>query len=937
MRVLLLVLFPLIGLSNSIVRDCDIFFANGMGAFNDANYTEALIHFNKASSCYMEEKDFDSASIASLYILETLFEQKNYAQLKLEIKSVNQFLQNLKLPIFEKTQNDHSIQLFQAKLAAGNGRMEKAKSALERLQKEFGIIIDEREHNNMTPKDSLWVNYAKKRLIYFNKAIAIIFIDQKAYQTALDYFNQAYAFIKLYPAAITTGSKNSYLTTISNIYLELNDFKNAKAKLLEAITLLNEVKEKKKYEKQAYYQLSEISKKEGKLDSAKYYLQLIKSSYGEDDEDYWKTCYRLAEINFLNNAYDTAATWINCAISNLKNNSVSNLAKAHLLSARIKVEQNLMFEAEQNLNLALNKFYNGTISKDTLIYSITLSEILNLKVNLQLLKDNLDRVELAQCKKDIKQALCILEKFRTNDLYQGEKQDLVNFYYDYFETAMEVAYLDYESEPSHEKLIETLQISEQGKAITLMESIHDMLAKKKAKVSADLLRKETQYKEELSDVEDQLSNDPSNNSLISKRVAIKEKINLLIKEISAEFPEYNLLLNSLSQNNSKVKESLLSQIDNHDLILEYFYTPDNIYLISIENQKLSLHLIKNSTTLENKILAFRKSIVEKDKTIYKKLGAELYQQLFQAVLKNQEDILIIPDGPLSLIPFESLLKEDASDTYLYSDLPYVIKDHTITYSYSLVLQNRLNAIRVNKSKQKFLGVSPDFSKDHNLKDLLYNIKEVESINSLIGQKNKTPIDLDKSEFISIANNFRIIHLATHANADVEDLSNSSIAFYKDSLSFLYIKDIYSHSISPEMLVLSACQTGNGNIIKGEGIMSLSRAFLQSGTKSVINSQWNLNDQSGQEIMLDFYKNLKAGHQKNTALKMAKLKYLDTPRNDAFNAPRYWASLNVIGDVSPVKLNNSIFFLFLFPSLGISLLLLIWKYFFLIRKEKQTLQ
>jgi CHAT domain-containing protein len=933
MRILLLILlFPFIGLSNSIVQECSSFYLFGKDAFNDANYSEALIAFKNASACYFENEDYNMASYASLYLLETLREQKNYTQFKIELDSISKFLRKLKLTEFEFTENEHSIKLFKAIIEAGNGRMEKAKSALEQLQKEFKSIIKEKEHDEMSPSDSLWVDYAKRRLIYSSKAIATIFIDQKAYQTALDFLNQAYSYLNLFSESIKTGTKNSYLIRISNIYLELNDFKNAKDKLFEAITLLDEVTERKKYEKQAYYQLSEISKKEGKLDSAKYYLEIIKNSYGTTDEDYWKTCYRLAEINFLNHSYNESSTWINCAINNLRNNSTSNLAEAYLLSAKIKVKQDLLKEAKQELNLGLNKFYNDTISKEKIIYSITLSEILNLKVNLQLQQGLIKKEEIVQCKKDIKQALNILEKFRDNDLYQGEKQDLVNFYYAYFETAMEVAYRDYTKAPSQAKLIEILKISEQGKAITLMESIHEMTAKKKAKVSPELLQKERIFKNELAKIEDQLSNDPSNNLLLSNRVRVKEKINLTIKEISKEFPAYEKLLKTMNQDDIKVEESLLAQSKKHDLIIEYFYTPEKIYLISIADEDLHLNIIENSEVLESKIIAFKKSIIEKDKTVYKKLGAELYNDLIHPALKNQEDVLIIPDGPLSLIPFEALLKEYSKDIYHYSDLPFLIKEHTISYSYSLVLQSQLNSIVVDKSKLKFLGLNPDFNNNELMENLVYNKQEVESIYSLLGSSKKPSLKIDKNEFLSIVNNYRIIHLATHATVDIENASNSNIAFYDDNLSLLYAKEIYTQNINSEMLVLSACQTGNGIIKKGEGVMSLSRAFLQAGTKSVINSQWNLNDKSGKQIMLDFYTNLKSGNPKNKALKKAKLKYLSNPHNDALNAPAYWASFNVIGDVSPIKLKNFMLLHLCLSILGVLGLILSWKYWFKLDKR-----
>ncbi|MEL6988886.1 MAG: CHAT domain-containing protein, partial [Bacteroidota bacterium] len=177
----------------------------------------------------------------------------------------------------------------------------------------------------------------------------------------------------------------------------------------------------------------------------------------------------------------------------------------------------------------------------------------------------------------------------------------------------------------------------------------------------------------------------------------------------------------------------------------------------------------------------------------------------------------------------------------------------------------------------------------------YNMEETKEITQIIDKDARLLIKCDKDKFLNIVDNYRIVHTATHANVDVYHPENSNIVFNDGVISKLYAKDIYTHQINPELLVLSACQTAKGKLKKGEGVMSLSRAFLASGTKSVISSYWSVNDKSTKEIMIDFYSNLKGGKQKHHALRNAKLVYLDKMQVDKLYAPKYWASFASYGD------------------------------------------
>ncbi|MCB0376445.1 MAG: CHAT domain-containing protein, partial [Sinomicrobium sp.] len=137
--------------------------------------------------------------------------------------------------------------------------------------------------------------------------------------------------------------------------------------------------------------------------------------------------------------------------------------------------------------------------------------------------------------------------------------------------------------------------------------------------------------------------------------------------------------------------------------------------------------------------------------------------------------------------------------------------------------------------------------------------------------------------------YKIIHLATHA--DVGEDTRPWIAFRDDKLS---LEELYATKNQAELVVLSACNTSQGELRTGEGLMSLARGFFSSGTQSVVATLWNANDRSTEAIMVDFYKQLKKGRTRDEALQYAKQQYLRS-RSGSARSPYYWSSIILIGD------------------------------------------
>ena len=141
--------------------------------------------------------------------------------------------------------------------------------------------------------------------------------------------------------------------------------------------------------------------------------------------------------------------------------------------------------------------------------------------------------------------------------------------------------------------------------------------------------------------------------------------------------------------------------------------------------------------------------------------------------------------------------------------------------------------------------------------------------------------------------YRYLHFATHGYLDTErpGLSALVLSQLDDKRNaqdgFLRVNDIYNMRLSADLVVLSACQTGLGKEVRGEGLMGLTRAFLYAGAPRLIVSLWNVNDRATAELMASLYRGmLRQGKSPSAALRDAQL---EMRRQKKWESPYYWAA------------------------------------------------
>jgi CHAT domain-containing protein len=145
--------------------------------------------------------------------------------------------------------------------------------------------------------------------------------------------------------------------------------------------------------------------------------------------------------------------------------------------------------------------------------------------------------------------------------------------------------------------------------------------------------------------------------------------------------------------------------------------------------------------------------------------------------------------------------------------------------------------------------------------------------------------------MSLSPKYDMLHFAVHAEFNEEDPMSSALLLTGEGKDDgrLRVDEIFSLDLKTNMVVLSACETGLGNLSNGDEMVGLTRAFIYAGTPSIVTTLWKVNDRASYELMREFYQHLK-GSKKSEALRQAQLKVMEQ-----FPEPFYWAAYELTGE------------------------------------------
>ncbi|MEZ7838955.1 MAG: CHAT domain-containing protein [Flavobacteriales bacterium] len=779
-------------------------------------------------------------------------------------------------------------------------------------------------------QDSLATNKNYKAHIY--NAIGVILESQKDYKSAQEHYKEAIVLFNKTNDIFTVATAYSNL---ANNYTNLGKYTKAKKIHNKVISLFeggnyeNELPWKYLNLGATYMECLQYDSALFVLDKA-YTLNLKVSKSNNELSTIILNHYGATYMEL--NAFDKAESSLKESIKiaqNLFGLKDIDLAESYFLLAKNYYSQNkhssvieLLTKAEDALILTKSSKLDFT---EEIISRTLLLDIYLLKENTLWLEyqKNKNISFLSSLYKETINSSLLSEVIMDFYEHENAKLNIFNAVNENLYLGIKAAKELYNITGDTQYIQQALTFFEVEKSFLLKQEYKDLVAKNSNQISDSLLLREDRLKREISKNQNLLftENDTDSDYSINLSTTIfelKRALSKLLSDLEQNNPIY------YAQKYQKLNydlDTIRAELDPAELFIEYFQYQDEVFSISISH---------NSTTFEQtiisdlntKITAYNNAILNSDIVSYSELAQTFYKKIvaIHPINDSISQLTIVPSKSISFLSFDSFITEKPTDLS-FNKLSYLIKNKTISYKNSLQ-KTHSNTL---KPEELYIGISPDFS-NNTLRNLKGANDEVELISK---QFNGVILNANtglKKGLLTKISNYKIIHFATHAHLNTQNSSYSSLLLNSDTLDFqskLHAFEIQNTKLNTELIVLSACNTGVGELKKGEGLASLARSFNYAGAHSVVVGLWSLPDRSTSIIITDFFRELTTNN-KAIALRNAKINYLNNSDEHTAN-PLYWAGLILIGEKVAIDLNlpvdRNVFYLIALSVLLISVLLI----------------
>ena len=760
----------------------------------------------------------------------------------------------------------------------------------------FGQIIDSLEPLPNTEMDEELIDLLSVSYSF----IAKMYTDEGKYELAQQYYDKNIRYI-LQKKPNDLASLNTNYSLLAELYGKKGQYENSNAYFKKALGFYLKDQTGINGIIATAHNLSENYLALSKTDSAQYYLKLAKN-YLNETHHFASYHHRVqAKLEQKMNNYELALKELNFALhlekekwKNAKNESIAIIYnEIGMLQAAFGQYVN----AVANYNLGLEQVEDFD-SRGT----STLKLLKNKSVSLNKLGNN-DNYKATM--ETVNLGIKTLDTLKPSFKSKADQLFLIEDAFPLFESGLEAAYQLYAS-TSDDSLIDlAFRYSEKSKSVLLLEALLEAKATQFANIPNDVLERESELKSEITYLEKQIKNSETDQSDLKDALfTLKEEYRQLVQKLEVDYKSYYDLKYNTTTVSLEVSQKSLSK---HQLLISYFYGNKAIYAIALNRGKKEMFRIPIDADLEANIKRVYQMLSDPKSDVIALGNAtySIYELLLKPILNSgdQKKLIIIPDGLLNYLPFSALNTSPGG-------IRYLAENHAIGYVNSATLLSELEERQ--PKEHTILAFAPSFDGTVSVSNpdrgkllpLPNNKKEVEQI--LTSFHGRAYIDGEASlrNFKSQLASFGMVHLATHAIFDDTAPEYSYLAFAQNGNAaedLLYVADLYNLQLDADLVTLSACESGIGDLKRGEGFLSLARGFFYSGAASIASTLWKINDASTTTLMTSFYKNLSKGEAKDVALQNAQIEFLDNNRDNALSHPYYWSAFVISGNTLALSL------------------------------------
>ena len=555
---------------------------------------------------------------------------------------------------------------------------------------------------------------------------------------------------------------------------------------------------------------------------------------------------------------------------------------------------------------------------------------------------------LTEALNDIESSIKIIENLRTKIASPELRSSYFATVQDHYEFYIDLLMQLHKTNPKSGYDTKALEASERSRARSLLELLQESNANIREGISPDLLQQEKSLQQQLDAIEKQrieaLSSPNPNPTKIdeidSGRLALLEQYQQIQTKIRTASPRYAALTQPQPLTLPEIQKQIL---DENTILLQYSLGKDRSYLWVVTSTGLTSYELPKQVDIETAAKKFLEAITS---PIYRNIpqkvaeaSANLGQMILQpaAAQLGNKRLLIVPDGVLHYTPFQALTL--AQTRGKNTNVPLIVEHEIITLpsASSLAILRQNYGDRKPPSRTLAILADPVFSPDderikgkitqattekleaNNLglnqsllhasnrgwppERLPFSRQEAQTISSLFPSASSSQkIDFDANRTTatngSLAN-YQIVHFATHgfANSKNPELSGIVMSTVDDKGNlvngFLRLTDIFNLKLAANLVVLSACQTGRGQNVKGEGMVGLTRGFMYAGAQRVAVSLWNVDDEGTSVLMQKFYQ--KMLQQKLAPAAALRAAQIEMMQQEKWQSPYYWAAFTLQGE------------------------------------------
>jgi CHAT domain-containing protein/Flp pilus assembly protein TadD len=737
--------------------------------------------------------------------------------------------------------------------------------------------------------------------------LALVYLNQGSYGEALRCHQRA---LSIREKAKDKAMLPSSLSNIGEVYSEMGDLQRALEYFKKGLALDLEIGEKHGIGSD-YLGIGAIYEKYDRH-------QLAIENYKQAEKTFQDTKEKkgLAQAsNSLGNVYASLGMNEKALDYQQQAMSVANEIGDQKLISEIYRSLGMIYYKLENYDEANRSALEAIrISKD-----IGLSETLSasLYLNGQIYQS---KGEIDSAIDSMKESIAVIESTRANLRLPEDKETFLKNRLDVYDDLTDLLV-------KSGKNVEAFEYAERSRARAFLDLLAEAKIDPLSHLNADFLQRKSDLYAKFAEAQKKIAKGKTSPDLQKKLHDLDEKYLDLMRDIRQENPGYA----DLTIVEPLRLDEVYDQLDDQTALLEYSLGKKESFVFTVTKNNLAVYPLANEKVISdsirelNEVIAKPEQVWETTERAHSKLvrtASKLYELLIGPAisqLPGKKRLIIAPDGALNALPFEVLITKKVNEIK-FTQLPYLVKDFEINYlpSASILssLRQRASKTETQNVQKNLIGFADAvYSKSTELKtnddsgyfgvmnlsnlpgtrkelDAIVQLYPIGTVSTFFGTK-ATESTLKSSQL----SEYKKLHFALHGMINQDRPEFSSLVFSADTSAkedgYLTLREILDLHLNADLVVLSACKTALGQQIRGEGMKSFARAFLYSGTPSVVVTLWNVSDQSTVEFMKSFYSNLESrSMNKAEALRNAQIKLIRSPQ---YSHPYYWAPFVLVGD------------------------------------------